>query len=54
MTRELRQRHRRVTLTLAVIVTIAFVAGLFARRHVPVMSGDTGAFDVGTSQPAPR
>jgi hypothetical protein len=54
MTRELRQRHRRITLTLAIFVMIAFVIGLFVRRQVPVMSGNIGAFDVGTSQPAPR
>jgi hypothetical protein len=54
MTRELRQRHRRITLTLAVLVTVAFIVGIMVRRPVPVMSGSTGPLGQRASQPAPR
>jgi hypothetical protein len=36
MTRQLRQRHRRVVLALALIVPGLFIAALTARRTVPV------------------
>ena len=36
MTRELRQRHRRAVLFLAVALPVVFVAALLARRAVPV------------------
>ena len=38
MTRSLRQRHRRIVCTLAVILPVAFAAGLLARRPVPVVA----------------
>jgi hypothetical protein len=41
MTRAHRQRHRRVWLALALLVPLVFVAGLLARRRMPVMSGAT-------------
>lgn len=36
MTRSLRQRHRRIVCTLAVVLPVAFAAGLLARRPVPM------------------
>jgi hypothetical protein len=41
MTRQLRQRHRRVMLALALLVPLIFLAGLLARRAVPVMPAGT-------------
>lgn len=37
MTRALRQRHRRLWLALAVLLPFVLLAGLLARRPVPVM-----------------
>lgn len=39
MTRELRQRHRRAVLFLAVVLPATFAAALLARRAVPASGG---------------
>lgn len=51
MIRPLRQRHRVMACTLGVVLPVVFVAGIAARRPVPVaasvaleVSGDTGTF----------
>ena len=36
MIRPLRQRHRRIVTTLAVVLPLAFIAAILARRPVPV------------------
>jgi hypothetical protein len=41
MTRAHRQRHRRVWIALAGLLLAVFLAGLLARRPVPVMSRAT-------------
>ena len=37
MIRPLRQRHRRIVIALAIVLPVAFAAGLAARRPVPTM-----------------
>jgi hypothetical protein len=54
MTRAHRQRHRRLWLALALLLPIVFIAGLLARRPVPVMSGAADLFAPGPSHLPPR
>jgi len=43
MTRPLRQLHRRAFILLALLVPLVFIAGLLARRAVPLMPADAGS-----------
>ena len=48
MIRPLRRRHRLIVCTLGVIVPVAFIAGIAARRPVPVATSVPAVLDGGT------
>lgn len=54
MTRQLRQRHRRIWVVLAFLLPIIFITGLRARRSVPVMSGTASGIESLTFHVSPR
>jgi hypothetical protein len=49
MTRQLRQRHRRIMFALAILVPLVFITGMLARRAIPVMPAG-----VTFTKPTPR
>lgn len=54
VTRAHRQRHRRLWFALAVLLPAVFLAGLLARRPVPVMSGVSDPIPLHPSALSPR